>query len=137
MYVIVGFPSETREEALETLDFVISNEGLMKSRGASCLPCLFELEKHAPIMRDPGKYGLTSIAHPKQDDMSLGYFYETNEGMTPDEASNIYRYIKEEIDKKLPMFPYNFSMSDGLLYLDHFSEEGKEAVVKVTHSEVA
>lgn len=134
MYVIVGFPSETRKEALETLDFVISNEGLMKSRGASCLPCLFELEKHAPIMRDPGKYGLTSIAHPKRDDMSLGYFYETNKGMTPDEASNIYRYVKEEIDKRLLMFPYNFSMSDGLLYLDHVSDDARQKTVALAHS---
>ncbi len=135
MYVIVGFPSETREEALETLDFVISNERYMRSRGASCLACLFELEKHAPIMRDPGKYGLTKIAHPKRDDMSLGYFYETNKGMTPDEASNVYAHIKEELDKRLPMFPYNFSMSDGLLYLDHFSEANQEVIAEGTHSE--
>ncbi|ODS34603.1 MAG: hypothetical protein SCARUB_00183 [Candidatus Scalindua rubra] len=94
MYIIVGFPSETREEALETLDFIRSNDGFIKSRGASCLPCLFELEKYAPIMRDPGKYGLTKIAHPKRDDMSLGYFYETNKGMTPDEACNVYGYVK-------------------------------------------
>jgi anaerobic magnesium-protoporphyrin IX monomethyl ester cyclase len=118
MYVIVGFPSETREEALETLDFVVSNERFMRSKGASCLACLFELEKYAPILRDPGKYGLAKIAHPKRDDMSLGYFYETNEGMTPDEACNVYGHIKGEIDKRLPIFPYNFSMSDGLLYLD-------------------
>ena len=117
MYVIVGFPSETREEALETLDFVISNKRYLESKGASCLACLFELEKHAPIMRDPGKYGLTKIGHPKQDDLSLGFFYETNEGMTPEEASSIYEYVKTEIDKRLPIFPYNFSMSDGLLYL--------------------
>lgn len=118
MYVIVGFPSETREEALETLDFVISNKRYMGSRGASCLACLFELEKHAPMMRDPGKYGLTKIGHPKQDDLSLGFFYETNEGMTPEEAGSIYEYVKAEIDKRLPIFPYNFSMSDGLLYLE-------------------
>ena len=117
IYVIVGFPSETREEALETLDFVISNKRYLESKGASCLACLFELEKHAPIMRDPGKYGLTKIGHPKQDDLSLGFFYETNEGMTPEEASSIYEYVKTEIDKRLPIFPYNFSMSDGLLYL--------------------
>ncbi|MEE9591760.1 MAG: radical SAM protein [Thermodesulfobacteriota bacterium] len=136
LYIIVGFPSETKEEALETLDFIISNDRLMKSRGVSCLPCLFELEKHAPIMQDPGRYGLTSIAHPKGDDMSLGYFYEVNTGMSPDEASDIYRYIKGEIDKKLSIFPYNFSMSDGLLYLDHFSEEDRENMGKDTHSEI-
>jgi hypothetical protein len=136
MYVIVGFPSETREEALETLDFVISNKRYLKSKGASCLACLFELEKHAPIMRDPGKYGLTKIGHPKQDDLSLGFFYETNEGMAPEEASSIYEYVKTEIDKRLPIFPYNFSMSDGLLYLNNYSDGIHEAVERGTHSEV-
>ena len=126
MYVIIGFPSETREEALETLDFVVSHERFMRSKGASCLVCLFELEKHAPIMRDPGKYGLSSIGHPKRDDMSLGYFYKTSKGMTPEESSQIYEHIKSEIDRRLPIFPYNFSMSDGLLYLDRFSDECSE-----------
>ena len=132
MYVIVGFPSETREEALETLDFVISNEKFMKSKGASCLACLFELEKHVPILRDPGKYGLTKIGHPKQDDLSLGYFYETDRGMTPDESSEVYEHVRSEIDKRLSIFPYNFSMSDGLLYLDHCPNETVESVLSVT-----
>lgn len=126
MYVIVGFPSETREEALETLDFVLSHDRFMRSKGASCLVCLFELEKHAPIMQDPGKYGLSRIGHPKLDDLSLGYFYETKRGMTPKESCNVYEYIKSEIDKRLPIFPYNFSMSDGLLYLDHCAAESEE-----------
>jgi hypothetical protein len=136
MYVIVGFPSETREEALETLDFVISNKRYLESKGASCLACLFELEKHAPIMRDPGKYGLTKIGHPKQDDLSLGFFYETNEGMTPEEATSVYEHVRSEIDERLPIFPYNFSMSDGLLYLDRFSGGVHEAAERATHSEV-
>jgi virulence-associated protein VapD len=136
MYVIVGFPSETREEAMETLDFVISNEKFLKSKGASCLACLFELEKHAPILRDPGKYGLTKIGHPKQDDLSLGYFYETNRGMTPEESGEVYEYVRSEIDKRLSIFPYNFSMSDGLLYLDHCPEETVESTLSVTQSEI-
>ena len=135
MYVIVGFPSETREEALETLDFVISNEKFLKSKGASCLACLFELEKHAPILRDPGKYGLTKIGHPKQDDLSLGYFYETDRGMTPEESGEVYEHVRSEIDNMLSIFPYNFSMSDGLLYLDQSSDETAESTLSVTQNE--
>ncbi|MBZ0108645.1 MAG: B12-binding domain-containing radical SAM protein [Candidatus Scalindua rubra] len=136
MYVIIGFPSETREEALETLDFVISNEKFLKAKGASCLACLFELEKHAPILRDPGKYGLTKIGHPKHDDLSLGYFYETDRGMTPEESGKVYEYVRSEIDKRLPIFPYNFSMSDGLLYLDNCPDGTVESVLSVTQSEI-
>ncbi len=136
MYVIVGFPSETREEALETLEFVISNKKFLKQKGASCLACLFELEKHAPILRDPGKYGLTKIGHPKQDDMSLGYFYETDKGMTPEESGEVYEYIRSEIDKRLSIFPYNFSMSDGLLYLDHCPDDDVESNLRIAQSEI-
>jgi anaerobic magnesium-protoporphyrin IX monomethyl ester cyclase len=136
MYIIVGFPSETREEALETFDFVMSNKRFLESKGASCLACLFELEKHAPLLRDPGKYGLTKIGHPKHDDLSLGYFYETDRGMTPDESREVYEQVRSEIDNKLPIFPYNFSMSDGLLYLGYTSDELSETVEHNTHSEV-
>ncbi len=136
MYVIVGFPSETREEALETLDFVISNDKFLKSKGTSCLACLFELEKHAPILRDPGKYGLTKIGHPKQDDLSLGYFYETDSGMTPEESSEVYEHVRSEIDKRLSIFPYNFSMSDGMLYLDPAPDKVNQSAVRVGQSEV-
>ncbi len=118
MYIIIGFPSETKVEALETFDFVISNKQFLGSKGASCLACLFELEKHAPILRDPGKYGLTKIGHPKHDDLSLGYFYETDRGMSSEESREVYESVRSEIENKLPIFPYNFSMSDGLLYLD-------------------
>ena len=135
MYIIIGFPSESREEALETFDFVISNKQFLESKGASCLACLFELEKHAPILRDPGKYGLAKIGHPKHDDLSLGYFYETDRGMTPEESREVYEYVRSEIDNKLPIFPYNFSMSDGLLYLDRSSDEMSETLVRGTHSE--
>ncbi len=135
MYIIVGFPSETREEALETFDFVVSNKKFLESKGASCLACLFELEKHAPILRDPGKYGLTKIGHPKHDDLSLGYFYETDRGMTSEESRKVYESVRSEIDNRLPIFPYNFSMSDGLLYLGYTSDEKKETVAHSTHSE--
>ncbi len=136
MYIIVGFPSETREEALETFEFVMSNKRFLESKGASCLACLFELEKHAPILRDPGKYGLTKIGHPKHDDLSLGYFYETDRGMTPEESRDVYEHVRSEIDNKLPIFPYNFSMSDGLLYLGHIPDELSETIESGTHSGV-
>ena len=135
MYIIIGFPTETKEEALETFDFVISNKQFLESNGASCLACLFELEKHAPILRDPGKYGLAKIGHPKHDDLSLGYFYETDRGMTLEESREVYEYVRSEIDNKLPIFPYNFSMSDGLLYLARSSDKISEAAVRGTHSE--
>ncbi|MBI5745699.1 MAG: radical SAM protein [Nitrospirae bacterium] len=117
LYIIVGFPSETEEEAKETFLFVMENERLLDSKGFSCLPCLFDLQKGTPIMESPIKYGIKEIKAPAIHDMTLGYFYETEKGMSPEQADRIYSFIHQKINERVSPFPYNYSMSDGLLYI--------------------
>ncbi len=116
-YVIVGFPTETEQEALETMNFVVQNTKLNSSYGFSCQPCLFDLEKEAPIMSDPGGYGIRRIMRPAAEDLSLGFFYEVTEGMTPEEAERVYRHVYEKISEVVCELPFNYSMADGLLYI--------------------
>ena len=49
IYIIIGFPTETEKEALETLDFVLHKKYL-SSLGFSCLPSLLEWKR---ILRLP------------------------------------------------------------------------------------
>jgi hypothetical protein len=116
-YVIVGFPTETEQEAMETLNFVVQNTRLNSSYGFSCQPCLFDLEKEAPIMSDPGGYGIRRIMRPASEDLSLGFFYEVQEGMTPEQAERLYQYVYEKISEVVCELPFNYSMADGLLYI--------------------
>jgi len=116
-YIIVGFPTEKEEEALETMNFIVGNERLHGSYGFSCQPCLFDLEKEAPIMSDPGSYGIRRIMRPSAEDLSLGFFYEVSEGMTPDEAERLYQHVYEKVSEVVCELPFNYSMADGLLYI--------------------
>lgn len=116
-YIIVGFPTETREEALETMNFIVENTKLHSSYGFSCQPCLFDLEKEAPIMSDPAGYGIQRIMRPASEDLSLGFFYEVHEGMTPEEAEKVYQYVYEKVSEVVCELPFNYSMADGLLYI--------------------
>lgn len=116
-YVIVGFPTEREEEALETMNFILENEKLHKSYGFSCQPCLFDLEKEAPIMSDPSGYGIRRIMRPSSEDLSLGFFYEVQEGMTPEEAEKVYQHVYGKISDVVCELPFNYSMADGLLYI--------------------
>jgi len=116
-YIIVGFPTEKEEEALETMNFIVENERLHGLYGFSCQPCLFDLEKEAPIMSDPGSYGIRRIMRPSAEDLSLGFFYEVTEGMTPDEAERLYQHVYEKVSEVVCELPFNYSMADGLLYI--------------------
>ena len=116
-YIIVGFPTEKEEEARETMNFIVENEWLHGSYGFSCQPCLFDLEKEAPIMTDPGSYGIRRIMRPSAEDLSLGFFYEVSEGMTPDEAERLYQHVYEKVSEVVCELPFNYSMADGLLYI--------------------
>ena len=116
-YIIAGFPTETEEEALETMNFIVNNTRLNSSYGFSCQPCLFDLEKEAPIMSDPGSYGIRRIMRPASEDLSLGFFYEVQEGMTPEQAETVYQHIYEKVSEVVCELPFNYSMADGLLYI--------------------
>ena len=122
-YVIVGFPTETEEESLETMNFIVENTKLNTSYGFSCQPCLFDLEKEAPIMSDPGAYGVQRIMRPASEDLSLGFFYEVKSGMTPDQAERVYQYVYEKISEVVCELPFNYSMADGLLYISRHNKE--------------
>jgi len=116
-YIIAGFPTETEEEALETMNFIVNDTRLNSSYGFSCQPCLFDLEKEAPIMSDPGSYGIRRIMRPASEDLSLGFFYEVQEGMTPEQAERVYQHIYEKVSEVVCELPFNYSMADGLLYI--------------------
>ena len=116
-YVIVGFPTETEDEARETMNFILENTKLNSSYGFSCQPCLFDLEKEAPIMSDPGGYGIQRIMRPAAEDLSLGFFYEVKQGMTPEQAEKLYQHVYEKISEVVVELPFNYSMADGLLYI--------------------
>lgn len=125
-YIIVGFPTETEEEALETANFIIKNTRLNSSYGFSCQPCLFDLEKEAPIMSDPGSYGIRRIMRPASEDLSLGFFYEVQEGMTPEQAERVYQDVYGKVSEVVCELPFNYSMADGLLYIAHAEAQAQQ-----------
>ncbi|MEO5631485.1 MAG: radical SAM protein [Nitrospiraceae bacterium] len=72
-----GFPGETRDEALETRQFVIDNQPIIHSVELF----YFVAYRHTPMVRNPDKFGIT--IHKQEDyDLPLDYYYTLNDPST-------------------------------------------------------
>jgi radical SAM superfamily enzyme YgiQ (UPF0313 family) len=69
-----GFPGETRDEALETRQFVIDNQPVIHSVELF----YFVAYRHTPMVRNPDKFGIT-IHKQEEYDLPLDYYYTLNE----------------------------------------------------------
>lgn len=69
-----GFPGETREEALETRQFILDNQPLIHSVELF----YFVAYRHTPMVRHPEKFGIT-IHKQEEYDLPLDYYYTLNE----------------------------------------------------------
>jgi len=118
-YLICGFPTETREEVMDSINFILDNQRLLDSPGFSAILSQFDLERGAPIEKNPAEWGIKNLYTPPEHDLSLGYSYETTIGMNSEEITELYQQLIEKLGREVMTFPHNYSLSDGLLYLAH------------------
>ncbi len=119
LYLICGFPTETRAEVMDSVNFVLKNPKMAESPGFSCILSLFDLERGAPLEKNPDRWNITRLHVPPGHDLALGYSYEASVGLTADEATALYQELVEKLSQKVKTFPHNYSLADGLLYLGH------------------
>ena len=81
--LILGFPSETRDQARQTWAFVEANREAIAS--ATC--AMFALYKDSPVYHAPERFGITHIQPPPSDSLnSNAPAYATSLGMSRAEA---------------------------------------------------
>ncbi|OGI01613.1 MAG: hypothetical protein A2Y25_05585 [Candidatus Melainabacteria bacterium GWF2_37_15] len=79
-FIFFGFPTETREEGMATIDLVCNNTDIICSYGRS----VFTLGKHTRLRDDPEKFCITKIFE-NDEEFSPSYNFATSEGMSPEE----------------------------------------------------
>lgn len=125
-YLIVGFPTETQDEVMDSVNFVLNNRRLLDSPGFSCIASQFDLEKGTPIEKNPAEWHMTNLHSPPDHDLSLGYSYDISVGLNAQEATRVYQEVVEMLSKEVKTFPHNYSLSDGLLYIGHHEKQNIE-----------
>jgi len=79
-FFFFGFPTETMEDAQDTVNFVYAHQDSIHSAA----PGEFVLERHSPVHLDPARFGVRRIVEKPEQDLAIYFDYEPESGI--DEA---------------------------------------------------
>ncbi|MFA5411392.1 MAG: radical SAM protein [Candidatus Omnitrophota bacterium] len=115
----IGFPTETRQEAYQTLNFILKNKAIIDSVS---LGGTFQLFEDAFIFKMAEKYGIDKIYRKNRDNLELQFAYRVKSGMSPREARKIAPLFRAQLNSFYPfscMFPTPNFNEHRLLFSSH------------------
>lgn len=97
-YAMVGFPTETREEARQTLRFIEDHKHLVREVSLQT----FHIDEVAKTYKQPEQFGIEVLDAP--GDLALYHDYVAERGMTQEEAAEMFEEMMVSFRKNLPLF---------------------------------
>ena len=97
-YAMVGFPTETREEARETLRFIEDHADIVREVSLQT----FHIDEVAKTYKQPDEFGIEVL--PADGDLALYHDYVASSGMTQEEAAEMFEEMMASFRKALPLF---------------------------------
>ncbi len=95
LYIMFGFPGETKEEFIETIEFLKDNQEYIDLVSVS----VFGLQKDSEVYKNPKKFKITKIIEEQRTVLEPRLTYEVSEGLTNKEAIKLRENYKRTIDK--------------------------------------
>jgi hypothetical protein len=98
VYIMFGFPTETKEEFIETINFLKDNSENIDLVSTS----IFGLQKGAPVFESPCDFGITDIIEEKRTVLEPSIKYKTSSGLSQEDANKCrgrYKRTIESINK--------------------------------------
>lgn len=98
-YAMVGFPSETLDEARDSLSFIEQHAGIVREVSLQT----FHVDEQSHVYRDPAAFDVEMV-EASGADLALYHDYRAKIGMTQEEAAEAFAEMMEGFRKHLPIF---------------------------------
>lgn len=100
LYVMVGFPTETREEARETLRAIVDNREAIQEVSVR----VFYLDETSEIFKRRAEFDIVEIYPDSRADLQVYYDFKTGSGMSRREARDAYLEFTRALRSHFPVF---------------------------------
>ncbi len=101
VFFFFGFPTETMDEAQETVNFLYAHQDSIHSAGIGT----FSLEKYSPAYEQPEQYGITRVVNESRRDLAIYFDYEVSKGLDENMAERVLTSLMQALpNKPCPQF---------------------------------
>ncbi len=100
LYVMVGFPTETRAEARATLDTILANRESIQEVSVR----VFYLDERSEVFKRASEFAIEEVFPDPEADLQVYYDFRASEGMTRREAREAYLEFTRELRSHFPVF---------------------------------
>ena len=107
LYCMVGFPSETKEEALATLNTIMEHRDLIQEVSVR----VFYLDESSEIFKRREEFDIVEIYPDPDADLQVYYDFKASTGMSRREAREVYLEFTKALRSHFPVF-----QNDNMLY---------------------
>lgn len=118
-FFFFGFPTETIENAQETVNFLYEHKQYVNSGS----PGPFLLERYAPAHLYPDKFGVKRVIEHPERDLEIYFDYEVMSGMDEEMADRVSEALISSLPEK-KFGQYYITDVYKLLYAGHLHEQG-------------
>ena len=119
-FFFFGFPTETIEDAQETVNFLYAHQASIHSAGLGT----FILERFSPAHLDPAQFGITRVIDKTERDLAIYFDYELASGMDEATAKTVLdRFVDNLPGKRYGQY-YTHDVHR-FLYASHLHAQGK------------
>ena len=132
-FLFYGFPTETREEAQETTDFLMDNLDSIHSFG----PGVFLLNRDSSCYQYPEKFSITKIIQDPEANIAMNMDFVAEKGMSRQEAVEMNDRCIQLAEEKFPSLKIwgTLPREHFLLYLDRFGKDAMRGKTSVAGDE--
>jgi len=119
-FFFFGFPTETMEDAQETVNFIYAHQDSIHSAS----PGIFVLERYSPVHLHPTQFGVKRIIAKPDQDLAIYFDYELESGLDESMAHTIVERLLDVLPTKR-YGQYYLHDVNRFLYASHLYAQGQ------------